>query len=126
MRAGFYFGREFVPRPTYFLCFAKEKGEKKSDPGATPYACGFGCPALLESQGRHGMARRLRRRLAVADSSLTFCDARRATRGTRRAKRHGRRVELRHTRLCAIYGAFGPLSCVWLSVAEPTVTMFCL
>ena len=30
------------------------------------------------------------------------------------------------TGLCATYGAFGPLSCVWLSVAEPTVTMFCL
>ena len=119
---GVDFGRGFAPHPTPFLCLAKEKGEKKGDPGAAP----FGFPVLLESQGRHGMARRLRRRLAVADSSLTFCDARRATRGTRRAKRHGRRVELRHTRLCATYGAFGPLSCVWLSVAEPTVTMFCL
>ena len=117
---GVDFGRGFPPHPTPFLCFAKEKGEKKGDPGVAV------SPVLLESQGRHGMARRLRRRLAVADGPLTFCDARRATRGTRRAKRHGRRVELRHTRLCAIYGAFGPLSCVWLSVAEPTVTMFCL
>ena len=78
---GLDFGQGFAPHPTPFLCLAKEKGEKKGDPGATPYACGFGCPALLESQGRHGMARRLRRRLAVADCPLTFCDARRATRG---------------------------------------------
>ena len=83
-------GRGFPPHPTPFLCLAKEKGEKKGDPGAAPYACGFGYPALLESQGRPGMARRLRRRLAVAEISLTFCDARRATRGKRRAKHNAR------------------------------------
>ena len=78
---GLDFGRDFIPHPTPFLCLAKEKGEKKGDPGVAPYAYGFGYLALLESQGRHGMARRLRRRLAVAETSLIFCDARRATRG---------------------------------------------
>ena len=87
------FGRGFAPHPTPFLCLAKEKGEKKGDPGGAPYACGCGCPVLLESQGRHGMARRLRRRLAVADGPLTFCDARRTTRGKRRAKRGGQSAE---------------------------------
>ena len=41
------------------------------------------------------MARRLRRRLAVADCPLTSCDARRATRGERRAKRYWLSVGLR-------------------------------
>ena len=35
------------------------------------------------------MARRLRRRLAVAETSLTSCDARRATRGGAAARRYG-------------------------------------
>ena len=77
---GVDFGRGFAPHPTPFLCLAKEKGEKKGDPGAAP----FGFPALLESQGRPGMARRLCRRLAGPETSLTFCDARRVTRGERR------------------------------------------
>ena len=66
-------------RPLFFVS-PKKRGEKNGDPGVAP----FGRPALLESQGRPGMARRLYRRLAGPETSLTFCDARRVTRGERR------------------------------------------
>ena len=81
--------------PTDFLCFAKESQQRKATPGHAPVRRlrRRWSLALLESQGRHGMARRLRRRLAVADGPLTFCDARRTTRGKRRAKRDGQCVE---------------------------------
>ena len=80
------FKREFVPQPTDFLCFAKESQQRKATPGRTPVRRlrRRWSLALLESQGRHGMARRLRRRLAVTDSPLTFCDAQRALRGEKR------------------------------------------
>ncbi len=74
------FGQGFAPHPTLFLCLAKEIGERKAT-RASRSALRADCPVLLESQGRPGMARRLRRRLAGPETSLTFCDARRATRG---------------------------------------------
>src|SRR5574343_202006 len=63
-------------RPLFFVS-PKKRGKRKATRAARS-ALRADCPVLLESQGRHGMARRLRRRLAVAESSLTFCDARRA------------------------------------------------
>ena len=80
---GVNFGRGFPPHPTPFLCLAKEKGGKNGDPGVAV------SPVLLESQGRPGMARRLRRRLAGPDTSLTSCDARRDTRGEQRLSATG-------------------------------------
>jgi hypothetical protein len=74
------FGQGFAPHPTLFLCLAKEIGERKAT-RASRSALRADSPVLLESQGRPGMARRLRRRLAGPETSLTFCDARRATRG---------------------------------------------
>ena len=81
--------REFVSHPTDFLCFAKESQQRKATPGRAPVRRLWrrGSLALLESQGRHGMARRLRRRLAVAEIPLTFCDAQRALRGGKTATR---------------------------------------
>ena len=127
--AGFWGGLR--PHPTPFLCLAKEKGEKGDQAAPVP-AAGFLC--FSKVRGRHGMARRLRRRGGRGGQRpkrlSAPCSARhiRGLGGLRQTAtapvKLGRRVELRHTRLCAIYGAFGPLSCVWLSVAEPTVTMF--
>ena len=72
--------------PTDFLCFAKESQQRKATPGRPPVRRLWRrwSLALLESQGRHGMARRLHRRLTVTDTPLTFCDAQRATRDKRR------------------------------------------
>ena len=67
--------------PTDFLCFAKESQQKRR-PGRRPSAaCGDGGPRFSKVRAATEMARRLRRRLAVTDSPLTFCDAQRALRG---------------------------------------------
>ena len=72
--------------PTDFLCFAKESQQRKATPGRPPVRRlrRRWSLALLENRGRHGMARRLRRRLAVAESSPVFCDAQRALWGPAR------------------------------------------
>ena len=80
---------------TYFLCFAKESRQRKATPGRPPVRRlrRRWSLALLENRGRHGMARRRRRRLAVADGGPpVFCDAQRALWGPNPVKRSGLRV----------------------------------
>ena len=66
-------------RPLFFVS-PKKRGKRKATRVARS-ALRADCPVLLESQGRPGMARRLRRRLAVAESPPVFCDAQRALMG---------------------------------------------
>ena len=121
---GLDFGREFVPRPTYFLCFAKESRQRKATPGRAPVRRlrRRWCPVLLASPGRPGMARRLRRRLAGPDCSRAGCDARRALRGGKAAKRDGSGIE----KLC-VFVVFGrkkpnlPLSIMSLLHGSPAL-----
>ena len=72
--------------PTDFLCFAKESQQRKATPGRPPVRRlrRRWSLALLASQGRPGMARRLRRRLAGPDCPPVFCDAQRALWGVKR------------------------------------------
>ena len=79
------FGQGFAPHPTPFLCLAKEKGEKKGNPGRAPYACGSGSPALLENRGRPELAPATPSlRTCGADFPPVFCDARHALREVNR------------------------------------------
>ena len=93
-RAGTDFGRECVPPPPYFLCFAKESRQRKATPGRPPVRRLWRrwSLALLASPGRPGMARRLRRRLAGPDCPRAGCDAQRALWGPNPVKRSGLRV----------------------------------
>ena len=54
--------REFVPPPTYFLCFAKESRQRKATPGRAPVRRlrRRWSPVLLASPGRPGNSRQLR------------------------------------------------------------------
>src|SRR5574343_320238 len=52
---GFDVGRGFAPHPTPFLCLAKEKGEKKGDPGHASVPTGrVPCASRKSGPSRNG------------------------------------------------------------------------
>ncbi len=82
--------------PTYFLCFAKESRQRKATPGRAPVRRlrRRWCPVLLENRGRPELAPAAPSlRTCGADCPPVFCDARRALRGGKAARRGGQGTE---------------------------------
>ena len=82
--------------PTYFLCFAKESRQRKATPGRAPVRRlrRRWCPVLLENRGRPELAPAAPSlRTCGADFPPVFCDARRALRGGKAARRDGQGTE---------------------------------